>query len=217
MNPDKFTHKTNEALAGGHELASNAGHAQFTPLHIAVALIADPNGIFRQAISAAGGGDEAAKSVERVFNQALKKLPSQTPAQDNVPASTSLVYGARPIRRWLEKKVVTELSRMLIRGEIDENTTVWIDAAPNRKELSYHVEKNAGLVNPTTGKKSDILIQVPNGPVKSDASQAVKKMKIEEILDDDTMDGMPSSRVKTLFQELNHFVSPFSGNFRAKS
>ncbi|KAK6920976.1 Clp ATPase, C-terminal [Dillenia turbinata] len=184
MNPDKFTHKTNEALAGGHELASNAGHAQFTPLHIAVALISEPNGIFWQAISAAGGGDEAAKAVERVFNQALKKLPSQTPPPDDV-------YGARPIRRWLEKRVVTELSRMLIREEIDENTTVWIDAAPNSKELSYRVEKNGGLVNPTTGKRSDILIQVPNGPVTSDASQTVKKMKIEEILDDDdTMEEM---------------------------
>ncbi|KAJ0819675.1 putative AAA+ ATPase domain, chaperonin ClpB, P-loop containing nucleoside triphosphate hydrolase [Helianthus annuus] len=90
MNPDKFTHKTNEALASGHELAMNAGHAQFTPLHIAVALISDANGIFRQAISNAGG-EEAANSAERVFNQALKKLPSQSPAPDEVPASSSLI------------------------------------------------------------------------------------------------------------------------------
>ncbi|KAJ8536308.1 hypothetical protein K7X08_034709 [Anisodus acutangulus] len=34
------------------------------------------------------------------------------------------VYGARPIRRWLEKKVVTELSK---KEEIDENSTVYID------------------------------------------------------------------------------------------
>ncbi|KAK9913499.1 hypothetical protein M0R45_037313 [Rubus argutus] len=33
------------------------------------------------------------------------------------------VYGARPIRRWLEKKVVTELSRMLVGEELDENST----------------------------------------------------------------------------------------------
>ncbi|KAI3785656.1 hypothetical protein L1987_44780 [Smallanthus sonchifolius] len=67
----------------------NAGHTQYTPLHIAVALISDPNGIFRQAISHAGG-DEAGSSAERVFNQALKKLPSQSPAPDEVTASTSL-------------------------------------------------------------------------------------------------------------------------------
>nr|AAA66338.1 heat shock protein [Glycine max] len=98
------------------------------------------------------------------------------------------VYGARPIRRWLEKKVVTELSRMLVREEIDENSTVYIDAGPNGGELVYRVEKNGGVVNPTTGQKSDILIQIPNGHApKTDAVQAVKKMKIEEI-DDDEME-----------------------------
>jgi ATP-dependent Clp protease ATP-binding subunit ClpB len=35
------------------------------------------------------------------------------------------VYGARPLWRWLERKVVTELSRMLISGGIDENNTVY--------------------------------------------------------------------------------------------
>ncbi|CAI8610125.1 unnamed protein product [Vicia faba] len=96
------------------------------------------------------------------------------------------VYGARPIRRWLEKKVVTELSRMLIKEEIDENTTVYIDAGPKGSDLAYRVEKNGGIVNAETGVKSDILIQIPNGP-KSDAVQAVKKMKIGE-LDDDEME-----------------------------
>ncbi|CAI9787228.1 unnamed protein product [Fraxinus pennsylvanica] len=96
------------------------------------------------------------------------------------------VYGARPIRRWLEKKVVTELSKMLIKEEIDENSTVYIDAAVHGKVLTYRVEKNGGLVNAATGEKSDILIQIPNG-ARTDASQAVKKLKIEEIVDDDEM------------------------------
>lgn len=97
------------------------------------------------------------------------------------------VYGARPIRRWLEKKVVTELSKMLVKAEIDENSTVYIDADLTGKELSYRVEKNGGLVNAVTGQKSDILIQIPNGP-RNEAAQAVKKMRIEEIEDDDEMD-----------------------------
>ncbi|KAL5703537.1 Chaperone protein ClpB1 [Ranunculus cassubicifolius] len=97
------------------------------------------------------------------------------------------VYGARPIRRWLEKKVVTELSKMLIRGDIDENSTVYIDASPKGDDLTYRVEKNGGLVNASTGKKSDILIEIPNGPRNGDAAQAVKRMKIEEI-DDEEME-----------------------------
>ncbi|KAJ1688048.1 hypothetical protein LUZ63_019438 [Rhynchospora breviuscula] len=95
------------------------------------------------------------------------------------------VYGARPIRRWIEKRVVTQLSKMLIQEEIDENSTVYIEAAQGKNELVYEVDKNGGFVNPKTGQKSDILIQVPNGVVKSDAAQAVKKMKIMDPDDED--------------------------------
>ena len=48
---------------------------------------------------------------------------------------------------------VTKLSKMLIREEIDENSTVQIDAGPNGSGLVYKVEKNGGLVNAPTGKK----------------------------------------------------------------
>ncbi|KAB2020567.1 hypothetical protein ES319_D07G077100v1 [Gossypium barbadense] len=95
------------------------------------------------------------------------------------------VYGARPIRRWLEKRVVTELSRMLVKEEIDENSTVYVDASPKRNELVYRVEKNGGLVNAATGQKSEVLIQIPNGQPRSDAAQAVKKMKVEEMEEDE--------------------------------
>ncbi|KAE8724500.1 Chaperone protein ClpB [Hibiscus syriacus] len=100
------------------------------------------------------------------------------------------VYGARPIRRWLEKRVVTELSRMLVREEIDENSTVYIDAGTQGNDLVYRVERNGGLVNAATGQKSEVLIQIPNGPTRDAAAQAVKKMKVEEMDDDDEADGM---------------------------
>lgn len=77
---------------------------------------------------------------------------------------------------------------MLVREEIDENSTVYIDSAPNGKDLVYRVEKDGGLVNATTGQKSDIVIQIPND-AKSDAAQSVKKMKIEEVDEDDEMEG----------------------------
>ncbi|KAJ0716143.1 hypothetical protein HanPI659440_Chr13g0509411 [Helianthus annuus] len=79
---------------------------------------------------------------------------------------------------------------MLIKEDIDENTTVYIDAGMNGDGLSYRVEKNGGLVNAAIGQKSDVLIGVPNanGGTRSDAAQAVKRMKIEDIEDDDEMD-----------------------------
>lgn len=93
MNPDKFTHKTNEALAAAHEMALDAGHAQLTPLHLAAALAADKSGVLRQAIAHASGGNDtaAADSFERVVAAALKRMPSQSPPLDAVPASTALV------------------------------------------------------------------------------------------------------------------------------
>ncbi|KAI3934918.1 hypothetical protein MKW92_028672, partial [Papaver armeniacum] len=60
------------------------------------------------------------------------------------------VYGARLIRRWLEKKVVTEFSKMLLREEIDENSIVYTDASLDGAELTYRVENNGGLVNAST-------------------------------------------------------------------
>lgn len=98
------------------------------------------------------------------------------------------VYGARPIRRWIEKRVVTELSKMLIKEEIDENSTVFIDASPNKEELTYKVDANGGLVNAQTGQKSDILIQVPSGAINGGTAQAVKKMRIMQ--DDEDADDM---------------------------
>uniref|UniRef100_A0A803M0U4 Clp R domain-containing protein n=1 Tax=Chenopodium quinoa TaxID=63459 RepID=A0A803M0U4_CHEQI len=95
MNPDKFTHKTNESLLAAHELALSNGHVQITPLHVATTLIGEPGGIFCQAVSHAGGGDEAANSVERVFKRAIKNLPSQSPPPDEVPASTTLIKAIR--------------------------------------------------------------------------------------------------------------------------
>ena len=76
---------------------------------------------------------------------------------------------------------------MLVREEIDENSTVYIVAGPNGSDLVYKVDKSGGLINAVTGQKSDVLIQIPNA-TKSDAAQAVKKMKIEEIDDDEEMD-----------------------------
>ncbi|MBF6266057.1 hypothetical protein IU463_29760 [Nocardia farcinica] len=76
-----------------------------------------------------------------------------------------------------------------MREEIDENSTVYIDAGPDGQDLVYRVEKNGGLVNATTGQKTDVLIQIPNAP-RDDAAQKVKKMRIQEIVDNDDDDEM---------------------------
>lgn len=54
------------------------------------------------------------------------------------------VYGARPLRRWIEGNVVSQLSLMLLREEIDETSKVYIDAMPEEETLSYQVEDRNG-------------------------------------------------------------------------
>lgn len=152
MNPDKFTHKTNEMLAAAHELAMSAGHAQFTPLHLAVALISDPSGIFSQAIASAGGGEEAAKSVERVFKQALRKLPSQSPPPDEIPASTSLIKVIRRAQAAQKARGDTHLAvDQLILGLLEDSQIgdLLKEAGVASARVKSEVEKLRGKV----GKK----------------------------------------------------------------
>lgn len=51
------------------------------------------------------------------------------------------MYGARPIRRWVQKNVMTKLSEMLINGEVDEGSTICIDATEDKKALRYEATK----------------------------------------------------------------------------
>jgi hypothetical protein len=51
------------------------------------------------------------------------------------------MYGARPIRRWVQKNIMTTLSEMLVKGEVCEGSKIFIDATDNKKELKYEVVK----------------------------------------------------------------------------
>lgn len=54
------------------------------------------------------------------------------------------MYGARPIRRWVQKNVMTRLSEMLINGEVDQGSIIYVDATEDRKALRYEATKWAG-------------------------------------------------------------------------
>ncbi|RLN09564.1 hypothetical protein C2845_PM11G20720 [Panicum miliaceum] len=91
MNPGKLTHKADEALSAAYEMASEASHKQFGPMHLAAALAADRSGILRQAIAhASGGNEDAADSFERVVTAAMEALPWQPERTDTVPLSPEL-------------------------------------------------------------------------------------------------------------------------------
>ncbi|KAA6429047.1 MAG: heat shock [Trebouxia sp. A1-2] len=89
MDGHKFTQKTAQALSAAQELANEHSHQQLTPLHVAVTLLQDPDGLAKTAVGKVGS-DETWRSINRVLQKRLVKLPSISPAPDDVFASNEL-------------------------------------------------------------------------------------------------------------------------------
>lgn len=52
-------------------------------------------------------------------------------------------YGARPIKRWIERHVVTELSRLIISGALPDESEVNINMPAGRGKLGFSVKRGA--------------------------------------------------------------------------
>jgi ATP-dependent Clp protease ATP-binding subunit ClpB len=50
------------------------------------------------------------------------------------------VYGARPLRRYLEKHIVTEISKMILKGELPEHSTIFVEAKNGKPYLRVVTE-----------------------------------------------------------------------------
>ena len=83
MDPSKFTQKTIETLNNAQELAQENAHQQVTPVHAAIKLFEDPEGIAKQAILR-NSNEETLRSILRVLNKKLVRLPSVDPPPDQV-------------------------------------------------------------------------------------------------------------------------------------
>jgi ATP-dependent Clp protease ATP-binding subunit ClpB len=51
------------------------------------------------------------------------------------------VYGARPLKRAIQKKVETPISRLIIQGTIRDGQTVVVDESPSRQDLTFRPEE----------------------------------------------------------------------------
>ncbi|EFJ47196.1 hypothetical protein VOLCADRAFT_61636 [Volvox carteri f. nagariensis] len=89
FDPKKATEKVNEIVSSSIHLAQEEQHATLTPLHLAVVLFEEPQGIARSAASRVGG-DEAWRSCIRVLRRRLAKLPKVQPAPDSVSPGRDL-------------------------------------------------------------------------------------------------------------------------------
>ncbi len=91
---------------------------------------------------------------KRLARQDIRVVLEKRGAEAILDASYDKNFGARPVERHLEQTVVTKLSKMIIGGEIEAGTTVFIDGVsddesfdfvdPEKKRprtLNYRVEK----------------------------------------------------------------------------
>ncbi|CAN6251810.1 unnamed protein product [Urochloa humidicola] len=72
------------------------------------------------------------------------------------------MYGARPISRWVQKNVMTKLSDMLIKGEVDAGSTISIEveAIDDKKALKYEVTKKLELQQVVASGGERIVVEV---------------------------------------------------------
>lgn len=72
MNLDTFTEKSQQAIAGAHQLASGRGHTELTGIHLLSLLLAEPTGLAVSILKKMGVDTQA---VAAAVNQALDRLP----------------------------------------------------------------------------------------------------------------------------------------------
>lgn len=88
LNPEKFTEKTGEAINQAEQLARDNQHVELAPIHLAVALYSDPEGMARQVVSKAGLDPQI---VERPLRRALVKQSIQEPAPDTISPNAAFL------------------------------------------------------------------------------------------------------------------------------
>ncbi len=80
--------------------------------------------------------DEINQVVEIQLNLLKKLVENNNMSLSVTPAATALIasrgfdpqYGARPIKRVIQKQVLNELSKMILEGKVDRDSEIEIDA-----------------------------------------------------------------------------------------
>jgi ATP-dependent Clp protease ATP-binding subunit ClpB len=86
MNPDRFTHAAQEALQSGQSMAATAGHAEYSPMHLLSALVADARAPGAAILERAGVDP---RRVREVAAAELTRMPTVSGTQPRPGAQLS--------------------------------------------------------------------------------------------------------------------------------
>eukprot|EP00121_Abeoforma_whisleri_P004276 Awhi_evm1s3864 len=78
--------------------------------------------------------------AKRLKDREIDLIPSQHALEFILNESYNPAYGARPVKRYLETNLVTQISRLIMQGVCPNQSKVYIDVCANASELTFHVE-----------------------------------------------------------------------------
>jgi len=94
------------------------------------------------------------------------------------------VYGARPLKRWLEKHVVTELSRLILSGKLGNNTLVTVKAKGGAASAAKTPARGVSVAG--TEQSAELAFEfAPLAPIKGSKLPATASHRGGDDDDDD--------------------------------
>eukprot|EP01059_Diplonema_ambulator_P033725 TRINITY_DN7195_c0_g2_i1.p1 TRINITY_DN7195_c0_g2~~TRINITY_DN7195_c0_g2_i1.p1 ORF type:complete len:761 (+),score=356.29 TRINITY_DN7195_c0_g2_i1:54-2285(+) len=76
--------------------------------------------------------------AKRLSTLQLNLIVTDAAVDHVIDSKYNPLYGARPIRRFIEKEIVTNLSKLTLDNQLRENETVTVDYDPASKALTYN-------------------------------------------------------------------------------
>jgi ATP-dependent Clp protease ATP-binding subunit ClpB len=99
LDPNKFTHKTGEALGAAQALAREQNHSQITPEHLLVALVSQPESVVLPVLERLGVSSRIVRDRADALLAGLPKVYGQTAQQAQLSADAYAALEAADAQR----------------------------------------------------------------------------------------------------------------------
>jgi ATP-dependent Clp protease ATP-binding subunit ClpB len=93
-------------------------------------------------------GIQLARLQKRLDEQHIRLQLTEAAKEHLVRAGYDPAYGARPLKRVIQKEVETALGRRLLKGEVRDGQTVVVDHDPSRGEMTFRAQAKAEAAEP---------------------------------------------------------------------
>ncbi|CCG82621.1 Heat shock protein 104 [Taphrina deformans PYCC 5710] len=148
MSNFQFTNKAEKVLHAAHGTATDFGHTQLEPVHLASALLAPGDDgtipLFTQIITKTGADTTA---IERAIAKEIARLPSQDPAPEQVGMSQSALKILQSAQKTMktQKDTYIAIDHLIVAlVESPKIKTILTNAGASEKALLVAIEQSRG-------------------------------------------------------------------------